>query len=698
MLPKDCREMASNKSEELRSLIYSKKKTIVGERQVRRRVAASVKNILQDQSQDAVNNCLHNQNSDTVSNTYLPTYSDNINSDISDDSSEHSTAADFTVITDIEDNIEVLPVASHTNNTASNLAKQLQRWAVDNKITHLALNNLLKILSPFHTDLCLDSRTLLNTPQQAKFRKLENGELIYFGFSKFLAEFVSGKFHIKDNIIEISFNIDGLPLFHSSSTCLWPILGLIKHNFVQKPFPITVFCGTSKPSPLHMFLDNFVSDLKVLLKDGFKYNNKTYSIKIHSFVCDAPARAFIKCIKTHTGYYACEKCTQCGEYFNGRVIMRSVSCPKRNDLQFQLHIDEDHHLGVSPLLDLSFGLVSCFPIDYMHAVCLGVMRKLLNTWTCGKLSVRLPAKSVSTISQYMVNIRKCIPFEFSRKSRSLSDLARWKATEFRLFLLYLGPIVLKNVLPISIYENFMLLHCGIIILCSKTHISLLGYEFAGELLNKFIKHCEIIYGKEFLVYNVHLLCHLSDDVAKYGPLDEFSSFPFENYLGQMKHLVRSYHKPLQQIYKRLMEMGNFDFNVSENKIDTSLEHNMGPTPCHGKYKQFQKLKYGNSSFSTYSHSEANCYFLKGNVVIRVYNILVEQDNSNIFLYGKQFSNYSSLYTYPFDSNLINISVVSLLSSDLNLYSISDISCKCILIPLNSGTAKWASLPLIHKII
>lgn len=100
----------------------------------------------------------------------------------------------------------------------------------------------------------------------------------------------------------------------------WPISCLVK-NFKSKPFIVGLFCGTAKPKPLDEYLNNFVDELSDLLKNGFNFNNKIYIIKVYSFICDAPAKAYIKCIKSHGGYRACDKCTENGEY-HGRVTSK----------------------------------------------------------------------------------------------------------------------------------------------------------------------------------------------------------------------------------------------------------------------------------------------------------------------------------------------------------------------------------------
>lgn len=123
--------------------------------------------------------------------------------------------------------------------------------------------------------------------------------------------------------------------------------------------------------------------------------------------------------------------------------MRNVSAAKRTDRSFLNMEDEDHHLGISPLKNLKIGMVTSFPIDYIHAVCLGVMRKLLNTWVSGRVQPRFQCRVINELSQKILFSKEFIPVEFNRKPRNLNELARWKAKEFRTFLLYIGPVILK---------------------------------------------------------------------------------------------------------------------------------------------------------------------------------------------------------------------------------------------------------------
>lgn len=103
-------------------------------------------------------------------------------------------------------------------------------------------------------------------------------------------------------------------------------------------------------------------------------------VKIDSVICDAPARAFVKNVKSYSGYHGCDKCTQHGVWL-GKVTFPETNAPTRTNHSFSQELDEDHHLGPSPLSQTSIGMVSQFPLDYMHLVCLGVMKRLLLLWS-----------------------------------------------------------------------------------------------------------------------------------------------------------------------------------------------------------------------------------------------------------------------------------------------------------------------------
>ena len=64
------------------------------------------------------------------------------------------------------------------------------------------------------------------------------------------------------------------------------------------------------------------------------------------------------------------------------------------------------------------------------------------------------------ISEDLISIRPHIPSEFARKPRFLKEVAMWKATEQRQFLLFTGMVVLRAKVSSAIYNNF---YCFLIV-------------------------------------------------------------------------------------------------------------------------------------------------------------------------------------------------------------------------------------------
>lgn len=316
-----------------------------------------------------------------------------------------------------------------------------------------------------------------------------------------------------------------------------------------------------------------------MLAEGLYLDGVHVSIAVHSFVCDTPARAMVKSTKGHGGYFGCDKCETEGEW-HGKVTFPDTDASRRTDVRFNEMANEEHHLGQSVFCDLPIGMVTCFPLDYMHLVCLGVMKRLLLCWLKGPPNTRLCARSVEKLSLMLINIGGCIPREFAKRPRSVVEVKRWKATEFRNFLLYFGPFVLRTILLDILYHHFLLLFVGITLL-ARPGSSWETIEYSNSLLVTFVQNAKTLYGNGMLVYNVHSLIHLADDVRRLGVLDNFSSFPFENALKNLKKLVRKPSQILQQIANRLSEQ-NSSHPLKQSEIFgcpvAKKEHSNGPLP------------------------------------------------------------------------------------------------------------------------
>ena len=102
-------------------------------------------------------------------------------------------------------------------------------------------------------------------------------------------------------------------------------------------------------------------------------------------------------------------------------------------------------------------------------------------------------------------------------------------------MFYSRPIVLRNALSEDLYKNFPHLHVAITILVNPILTKNEYYlNLSKDLLKIFVEYYSILYSPENVTFNTHNLRHLVDDVRNFGPLDSFSAFKYENYIGKIK--------------------------------------------------------------------------------------------------------------------------------------------------------------------
>lgn len=59
----------------------------------------------------------------------------------------------------------------------------MKRWAIKNRITHVALNELMAYIKPNYPELPRDARTLLGTIRKVHADDVEPGRYYHFGLS-----------------------------------------------------------------------------------------------------------------------------------------------------------------------------------------------------------------------------------------------------------------------------------------------------------------------------------------------------------------------------------------------------------------------------------------------------------------------------------------------------------------------------------
>lgn len=542
------------------------------------------------------------------------------------------------------------------------LSYDINAWANNCQIKHNHLDQLLTILKKHgHYSLPSTARTLLKTPRTIPTCLKSGMQYSYLGLKPAISNYLKKyPLELVDNLTEldISLNIDGLPLFHSNFKCAWPVLCAILLKPVSV-FPVALTFGNKKPADL-LFLHDTLNEINEIMQSGIEFGTRIIKINLRCIICDSPAKSMVKCTKLYSGYFGCDRCEQKGSWAGKVIYPETDNLILRTDQSFRSQTQEEHHHDVSPFCALNIDMIKSFPIDYMHQVCLGVMKRLLLVWMRGKRATKLSASQISEISKKLHVLKPFITSQFARKPRNLEEIDRWKATELRQFLLYTGMLVLKGILNQELYDHFMVLSVAMRILVSSKLIKNFT-QYACSLLKYFVEQGNLLYGEEFLVYNVHTLLHITEDVETHGNLDNFSAFPFENFLHKVKRLVRSGKSPLTQIIKRIEEMDALPLETNSRKKFSIKEPN-------------------------------NSYILENSKCCDIIGITNENENNEKKMLCRVYQNVAPRFLKPCNSQLVGVYVVDGRYSRIQLLDKKDIQINAIRVP---DSNKFIFMAILH---
>lgn len=242
----------------------------------------------------------------------------------------------------------------------------------------------------------------------------------------------------------------------------------------------------------------------------------------------------------------------------------------------------------------------------------------------------------------------------------------------------------------------MTLHVIIRILSSEDLHEHLSY--AQNLICFFITTFMELYGVQNVSHNVHSLIHLVDDVKRFGPLDNFSAFKFENYMQILKKYLRKAEKPLQQVVRRCIEKEkNLHTSTAlshsvPNYSNLSLLHYDGPLIPNCRNPQYKVIKFNGMTFKAGTLADSCCGLSCGAIVC-IENVAYCTEQNVPVIIGHEFLKKEDLFNIPCSSSLLDVySVYSL--SDLKSWPLKNIIKKYVKLPY--ANEKFAVFPLIHS--
>ena len=345
------------------------------------------------------------------------------------------------------------------------------------------------------------------------------------------------------------------------------------------------------------------------------------NLTVDSVVADAPLRAKIRSQVQHTGYYACDLCEWPGERVEGHNKQVYTFESLANNVRRRTHERAAHifanlellqsltkketdklRLGyrepIPSLLRLpSFDLIKDVPIDCLHCLFAGVVKKLLYCTFKTPMANNVASNRKVQLEQLLEQAAKVkLPSEFSRSL--VGDPFRYKALQYMclsiiafplLFRLLINPTDQYWPLDSSAVER-VALWMRMCYLLRATMMDNKDFEVieakkrsqrsdAGKHSLLDIQHRWYIqvqhqFGKGVCSYNIHLMGSHLLEIRMMGSMTKTSAFPFESFYGYLikKTATGARHIGKQALVNSFLAV-NWDHHSCQHKLKFNLKRN-----------------------------------------------------------------------------------------------------------------------------
>ncbi|KAF7257382.1 hypothetical protein EG68_05185 [Paragonimus skrjabini miyazakii] len=125
--------------------------------------------------------------------------------------------------------------------------------------------------------------------------------------------------HGQCDAVHLQLYVNGVSLFKSSGARLWPLLGRLT-NPKTAELIVGVLSSQIQPADVTEYFQDLINEvIDAQLHEYYHVGSgKCCIIPFDCLIADAPARALIRQVKQHCGYFSCQNCSVRGIYTGGR--------------------------------------------------------------------------------------------------------------------------------------------------------------------------------------------------------------------------------------------------------------------------------------------------------------------------------------------------------------------------------------------
>ena len=317
---------------------------------------------------------------------------------------------------------------------------------------------------------------------------------------------------------------------HSVGVLYLTIMNLPRRLRYKFPYVLVVgvIPGPQEPSgTINTFMGPMVSELLELWQGcwlGSDLSRRYVRAALLCVSCDIPAARKVCGIVGHSALMGCSRCKKkfptesFGEKadYSGFDVNEWTERTNEDQKKYayehltaktatmQKKIEREQGVKYSVLNELPYyDTVRFMILDPMHLLFLGIAKHTFKTWT----SMDIINNSHFTVLQDRVN-KLITPSTLGRIPLKVgSGFAQLTADQWKNWICIFSPYCLFGILPEEDWLCWWLFVRACQIICKKT-ISLSECRQAQIFIVEYCKQFETLYGKENLVINMHLACHL----------------------------------------------------------------------------------------------------------------------------------------------------------------------------------------------